>query len=66
LTEAKEEYTSVDQRCSGNFIGAWALLGMFAYICRQRPIIHCIHEWKWRSPGTLTPLVRTQPKLYLN
>ena len=31
------------------FIGTGALLGIFAYICRQRPIIHCIHWWKWRS-----------------
>jgi len=25
------------------FIGTGALLGIFAYICRQQPIIHCIH-----------------------
>jgi len=25
------------------FIGTGALLGIFAYICRQRPIIHWIH-----------------------
>ena len=31
------------------FIGTGALLGIFACICRQRPIIHCIHWWKWRS-----------------
>jgi len=31
------------------FIGTGALLGIFAYICRQRPIIHCIHSWKWSS-----------------
>jgi len=35
-TEAKDTCTCVDQRCSGNFTGAGALLGIFAYICRQR------------------------------
>jgi len=34
---------------SGNCIGTAALLGIFAYIYRQRPIIHCIHWWRWRS-----------------
>jgi len=29
-----------------NAIGTAALLGIFAYICRQRPIIHW---WRWRS-----------------
>jgi len=38
--EGKDTYTCVDQRFSGNFIGARALLGVFTYICRQRPIIH--------------------------
>jgi len=28
------------------FIGTWALLGIFAYICRQRPVIHW---WRWGS-----------------
>jgi len=31
-TEAKDTCTCVDQRCSGNFIGAGALLGIFAYM----------------------------------
>jgi len=35
--------------CSGvswHFIGVGAVLGIFSYICRQRPIIH----WqRWRS-----------------
>ena len=31
------------------FIGTGALLGIFAYICRQRPVIDCIHWWRWRS-----------------
>jgi len=31
------------------FIGTGALLGIFAYICRQQPILHCIHWWRWRS-----------------
>jgi len=48
-TEAKDTCTCVNQRCSGNFIGAEGLLGIFAYICRQRPVIHCIHWWRWRS-----------------
>ena len=30
----------VDQRCSGNFTGTEALLGIFAYICKQQFIIH--------------------------
>ena len=30
------------------FIGTGALLGIFAYICRQRPIIRCIHWWRCR------------------
>jgi len=42
-TEAKDTCVCVDQRCSENFIGAGALLGIFAYISKQRPIIHCIH-----------------------
>jgi len=31
------------------FIGTRALLGIFAYICRQRPVIDGIHWWRWRS-----------------
>ena len=31
-TGAKDTCTCVDQRCSGNFIGAGALLGIFAYM----------------------------------
>jgi len=31
------------------FIGTGALLGIFAFIYRQRPIIHCVHWWKWQS-----------------
>ena len=44
--EAKDTYTCVDQRFSGNFIGVEALLGIFIYICRQQPIIHW---WRWWS-----------------
>ena len=44
--EAKDTYTWLDQRFSRNFIGAVALLGIFTYICRQRPIIHW---WRWWS-----------------
>jgi len=46
LNEAKNTCTCVDQRFSGNFIGARALLGIFTCICRQRPIIHW---WRWWS-----------------
>ena len=45
-TEAKDTCTCMYQRCSGNFIGAGAVLDMYAYICRQRPVIHW---WRWRS-----------------
>jgi len=38
--EAKDACTCVDQRCSGNFTGTGALLGIFAYICKQQFIIH--------------------------
>ena len=44
--EANDTYTWLDQRFSGNFIGAGALLGIFTYICRQRPTIHW---WRWWS-----------------
>jgi len=36
-TEAKDTCTCGDQRCSGNFIGAEALLGIFAYIFGNDP-----------------------------
>ena len=45
----QKTHARVDQRCSGNFVGAAALLGIFAYICRQRPVIHCIQWWRLRS-----------------
>ena len=47
--ETKDTCTWVDQRCSGNIIGAGTLLGVFAYICGQRPVIHYIHWWRWWS-----------------
>jgi len=36
----------LDQRFSGNFIVAVALLGIFTHIYRQWPIIHW---WRWWS-----------------
>jgi len=36
----QKTHARVDQRFSGNFIDAGALLGIFTYIRRQRPIIH--------------------------
>jgi len=39
----------VDRRCSENLLGAGTLLGIFACICKQRSIIHCIQRWRWRS-----------------
>ena len=50
-TEPKDSCTCVDQGCSGNFISTGALLGIFAYICRQQLIIN----WRsWRSGALAT------------
>ena len=39
------------QGCSGNFISSRALLGIFAYICRQQFIINW---WRWWSKAPAT------------
>jgi len=48
-------------------IGTGALLGTFAYICRQRPIIHCIDEGGgaelWQLGSTGVNAAKTQLEL---
>ena len=57
--------TCVDQRCSRNFTGTGALLGIFAYIYKQ---LFIIHWWRWRSgaPAAWHHRVWTQPKFIWN
>ena len=48
----QQRCTQCMQMCSGNFTGAGGLLGIIAYICRQRPIVH----WQRWPSGELAAL----------
>jgi len=53
---------------SGNFIGAGALLGIFDYICKETPIIHCNQcsagcSWRLKMKRNTVIVILLKPRL---